>query len=150
MKIYIFFCQIVKNFIKWIITGFSQKVRKHKLIGDFGGAINCVFVFMKGKNEKQFGKNYKEVPFDRSILLWGYTNTEIIRQVHIATKSTYTTKTLYNFVKLLVLKHTHKHGRYCRLVHPLQLLFQDFFLNATEAVKLKTAFPDSFAEWLFS
>ena len=125
MKIYIFFCQIVKNFIKWIITGFSQKVRKHKLIGDFGGAINCVFVFMKGKNEKQFGKNYKEVPFDRSILLWGYTNTEIIRQVHIATKSTYTTKTLnYQYLSI-----PHKHCRYCRLVHPLQLLFQDFFFK---------------------
>ena len=63
-------------------------------------------MFLKGKNERQFGKNYKKVPFDRSILLWGYTNTEIIRQVHIATKSAYTTKTLYNFVKLLVLKYT--------------------------------------------
>lgn len=46
------FCQIVKNFIKWIITGFSWKVRKHKLIGDFGVAVNCVCVFRKGKNER--------------------------------------------------------------------------------------------------
>lgn len=66
----------------------------------------CVCVFRKGKNERQFGKNYKKVPFDRNILLWGYTNTEIIRQVHIATKSAYTTKTLCNFVKLLLLEHT--------------------------------------------
>lgn len=66
----------------------------------------CMYL-RKKKPERQLGLSIlRKCHLTGTFYFGEYSNIEIIRQGYINTKSTYTSNTLYNFVKLLFFEHT--------------------------------------------